>query len=110
MKPADQPKENEATEPPSPPRKRQRLRSLPLLPRIAIFVAGWTLILIGIAGLVLPGIQGIASILAGAALLSLISELIFNLLGRLMQRWPKQWRKVQAARLRLYRRLRRRFR
>ncbi len=83
---------------------------MPLLPRIAIFVGGWTLILIGVAGLFLPGIQGIASILAGAALLSLISELIFNLLGRLMQRWPKRWRKIQAARLKLYRRLSRRFR
>ncbi len=106
----DAPSGEEATNSPKPRRKRRQLRSLPLLPRFLIFVVGWTLILIGIAGLVLPGIQGIASILAGAALLSLTSELIFNLLGRLMQRWPKQWRKMQAARLKLYRRLSRRFR
>ena len=90
--------------------KRRRLRALPLGPRIAIFVIGWTLILIGVAGLVLPGIQGIATILAGAALLSLVSELIYSWLGKLMQRWPKMWRKVQAFRLKLHRKLNRRFR
>ncbi|MGH9361720.1 MAG: hypothetical protein ACRD2T_07365, partial [Thermoanaerobaculia bacterium] len=34
------------------------LSPLPFGWRVAIFVAGWTLILIGVAGLVLPGLQG----------------------------------------------------
>jgi hypothetical protein len=89
--------------------RRRTLGSLPLGPRIAIFVLGWTLVLVGIAGLVLPGIQGILTILAGAALLSLVSELTFNLLRRLMQRWPNAWRKVMAFRIKLHRRLNRRF-
>ena len=56
--------------------------------RILLFVAGWTVLLVGIAGLVLPGIQGILTILIGAAILSLVSETIYRLLRRLLRRWP----------------------
>ena len=56
--------------------------------RILLFVAGWTVLLIGVAGLVLPGIQGILTILVGAAILSLVSETIYRLLRRLLRRWP----------------------
>ncbi len=60
--------------------------------RIGIFIVGWLLILIGVAGLVLPGIQGIATILVGAALLSLDNEIIYRGLRRLLARWPRVWR------------------
>ncbi len=66
--------------------------------RVAIFVLGWVLILVGVAGLVLPGIQGIATILAGAALLSLDNELVYRGLRRLLARWPRLWERVEHFR------------
>jgi hypothetical protein len=66
--------------------------------RVGIFIVGWLLILVGVAGLVLPGIQGIATILVGAALLSLDNELVYRGLRRLLARWPRVWRKVEHFR------------
>jgi hypothetical protein len=66
--------------------------------RIGIFIVGWLLILIGVAGLVLPGIQGIATILVGAALLSLDNELVYRGLRRLLARWPRVWNKIEHFR------------
>ena len=80
---------------------------LPLGIRIAIFLLGWVLILVGVAGLVLPGIQGIATILAGAALLSLDNELVYRGLRRLLARWPGLWQTVEHFRERARDRLHR---
>jgi hypothetical protein len=82
---------------------------LPLGVRIAVFVAGWVLILVGVAGLVLPGIQGVITIVAGAALLSLDNELVYRGLRRLLTRWPKVWHKVEHFRERAHRWLQARF-
>ena len=71
---------------------------LPFWVRVAIFILGWLLILVGVAGLVLPGIQGIATILVGAALLSLDNELIYRGLRRLLTRWPKAWNRLEGFR------------
>jgi uncharacterized membrane protein YbaN (DUF454 family) len=79
----------------------------PLGIRIGIFVLGWVLIVVGVAGLVLPGIQGIAVILAGAALLSLDNELVYRGLRRLLSRWPWLWQKVEHFRKRAHDRLHR---
>jgi len=87
-----------------PPRPR-----LPFRARVAIFVLGWLLILVGIAGLVLPGIQGIATILVGAALLSLDNELVYRGLRRLLARWPKAWHRLEGFRERAHERLHRIF-
>lgn len=83
---------------PSPPR-------LATWKRILLFVVGWTVLLVGIAGLVLPGIQGILTILAGVAILSLVSETTYRLLRRLLTRWPSimeridRWREKIADKL-----------
>ena len=66
--------------------------------RIGIFIVGWLLILVGVAGLVLPGIQGIATILIGAALLSLDNEFVYRGLRRLLARWPRVWHKIEHFR------------
>lgn len=71
---------------------------LPVGVRIGIFVLGWLLILIGVAGLILPGIQGIATIIVGAALLSLDNELVYRGLRKTLQRWPGVWRKIEHFR------------
>lgn len=76
----------------------ERRPPLPFGARVGIFIAGWLLILVGVAGLVLPGIQGVVTILAGAALLSLDNELVYRGLRRLLARWPNLWRRVEHFR------------
>ena len=82
---------------------------LPFRVRVGIFVLGWILILVGVAGLVLPGIQGIATILVGAALLSLDNELVYRGLRRLLTRWPRAWERLERFRDRAHERLHRKF-
>lgn len=91
-------------EPPS-PRPRHRLGV-----RIGLFVIGWILILVGVAGLVLPGIQGVVTIVAGAALLSLDNELIYRLMRRIFLRWPHLWERIERLREKTHDRLHRLFR
>ncbi|HSN87663.1 MAG TPA: PGPGW domain-containing protein [Thermoanaerobaculia bacterium] len=108
MNSAERPPEVESAGPPDEePARRERIPlhirieqrpPLPLGARIAIFVLGWLLILIGVAGLILPGIQGIATILVGAALLSLDNELVYRGLRKTLQRWPGVWRKIEGFR------------
>jgi hypothetical protein len=106
---------------PPPPRRaagsrdrfgRKRLRKLshppshlPLGWRVFFIASGWILVLIGVAGLALPGIQGVLTIIGGAALLSASSETSYWLLRRAFRRWPWGWRKLERARRRIYRRL-----
>ncbi|MCZ6726304.1 MAG: hypothetical protein O7A98_02995 [Acidobacteria bacterium] len=79
-------------------RRRPRLPALPLVVRILVLVVGWVVVLIGIAGLALPGIQGCLTLGLGAALLSLASEMIYRGLHRLLQRWPRVWDRVENLR------------
>jgi hypothetical protein len=85
---------------PGPPR-------FPLWLRIALFALGWLLILVGIAGLVLPGIQGVLTLLVGIAVLSLVSELAYELLRKGLRRWPAAWTRVESFREKTHRKLRR---
>ena len=78
---------------------------LSLVTRVVLFVVGWTLVLIGIAGLVLPGIQGILTILLGTAVLSVASRTVHRLLRRLFERWPAVWKRIEAFRQRVHDRL-----
>lgn len=59
------------------------------LKRILVLVVGWTFILVGIAGLFLPVIQGILCIVIGLIILS--SEYVWAhlLLQKLKARFPK---------------------
>ena len=58
------------------------------LRRIALLVTGWLFIVLGIAGLFLPILQGILFLLVGLALLSLGSPRIRLLRMRLGRRYP----------------------
>lgn len=82
---------------------------LPLGARIAIFILGWLLILIGVAGLVLPGIQGVFTIVLGAALLSIDNELVYRGLRKVFTRWPHLWHKVEHFREKAHDRMHRWF-
>lgn len=52
------------------------------------FVAGWALITLGIAGLFLPILQGIALIVAGAVVLE--NEHILKILHKLKKKWKRR--------------------
>ena len=89
---------------------RRRLRRqphppshLPLGWRIFFIIAGWVLVIVGIAGLALPGIQGVLTIVLGAALLSVASETAYWVLRWAFTRWPRGWRRIERMRRKLYR-------
>jgi sulfite exporter TauE/SafE len=75
-------------------RRKRRLR-LSLGMRVLTFAVGWGLLLVGVAGLALPGIQGVLTILLGVAVLSLASETAYRLLKRLLHRWPSVWNRIE---------------
>lgn len=91
-------------------RRRRRRQShppthLPTGWRVFFIASGWILVLLGIAGLALPGIQGVLTIIVGAALLSAASETAYWLLRSAFRRWPWGWRKLERTRRRIYRRI-----
>jgi uncharacterized membrane protein YbaN (DUF454 family) len=88
--------------PPSEPDPPRHLR-LPFWLRLSLFALGWLLILVGLAGLVLPGIQGVLTLLLGVAVLSLVSELAYELLRKALQRWPAAWRRIESFRKKAHR-------
>jgi len=59
------------------------------LKRIATHIAGWSFILLGILGLVLPILQGILFILVGLFILSSVSPWAARLLDRIRKRFPR---------------------
>jgi hypothetical protein len=82
----------------APTRDPGRLPKLPIGMRVLAFFVGWGLVLVGVAGLALPGIQGILTLLAGTAVLSVVSETVYRLLRRAFRRWPRGWRRVHGFR------------
>ena len=79
--------------------------------RIAILILAWLFILLGIAGLFLPFLQGILFLLVGVLLLSRESEWARRHLDRLRARYPmldrymgeaEAWSRKQWNRLRGY--------
>jgi uncharacterized membrane protein YbaN (DUF454 family) len=59
------------------------------LKRIGILIVGWGFIVLGIAGLFLPILQGVLFILIGLLILSTEYVWAHNLLEKLRQRFPK---------------------
>jgi uncharacterized protein len=57
--------------------------------RILVFVVGWSFILLGIIGLILPFLQGILFILVGLIILSSQYAWARLLLSKLRRRFPK---------------------
>ncbi|MEM9290930.1 MAG: hypothetical protein AAGD01_04555 [Acidobacteriota bacterium] len=70
-----------------------------------LFLSGWFLVLLGVIGWFVPLLHGWLTLFAGAAVLSLVSEAIFQLLRRAFRRWPWAWRKVLKMRRWILRRL-----
>lgn len=78
---------------------------LPLGWRIFFLATGWILLLVGIAGLALPGIQGILTILLGLVLIGLVSRAVHRLLERLMKPWPRAWERMESMRRKIFEKL-----
>lgn len=74
--------------------------------RVGLWVMGWFLVLLGVAGLILPGVQGILTLLLGAATFSLVSHSVLRLLHRLFKPWPRAWERVLRLRQSILKRLR----
>jgi uncharacterized protein len=66
--------------------------------RILVLVAGWSFILLGIAGLFLPFLQGVLFILVGLIILSSQYARARLLLRKLRERFPRLGRIVDVAR------------
>jgi uncharacterized membrane protein YbaN (DUF454 family) len=77
--------------------------------RWGLLIGGWLMILLGIAGLVLPFLQGILFILIGLWLLSLELPWAHRLAEKLRRRFPETAEKVHATKDRIAARFRRRF-
>jgi len=84
--------------------KIRAFRHLPFWPRVLVLSVGWLVILVGIAGLVLPG-PGTLAIFAGAAILSVASELAYKGIRTTLQRWPTVWHRFEKLRNRIHDRL-----
>ncbi len=82
----------------------QRL-PLPLWLRVVVLTAGWALILIGIAGIFLPVIQGGLSLALGFALLSIGSQWMHLKLRSLLGRWPWLWKRLERLRRKIHAKL-----
>ncbi|MGA8149654.1 MAG: PGPGW domain-containing protein [Terriglobales bacterium] len=61
----------------------------PRTKRIVVYIVGWSFILLGIVGLVLPFLQGVLFILVGLFILSSQYAWAHNLLEELRKRFPK---------------------
>ena len=70
--------------------------------RLIVLVIGGLLLVIGIAGLVLPGIQGILTIVLGLAVVSLASDFVHRQLRRLLIRWPRAHHTMERFRERVH--------
>lgn len=88
-------------------RRRRLRRPLPLWVRVVVLLVGWVVLLVGVAGLVLPGIQGVLTIILGAAILSVASETAHRWTRQCLQRWPKAWNRVEAFREKIHDKLHR---
>ncbi|MCP4658211.1 MAG: hypothetical protein GY856_22595 [bacterium] len=88
-------------------RIRRRVSEMPPLStgaRVVLAIGGWVLIMLGVLQLFIPG-PGLLTMVTGAALLSLVSRRVHNLLRWIFRPWPWAWQKL----LQLRRRIRERF-
>ncbi len=76
----------------------------PLSPtaRVLLLILGWVAILAGVAGLVLPVLQGVLLLIVGAASLSLVSRTMLELLRLLLRPWPRAWQALLRTRRRVH--------
>jgi uncharacterized membrane protein YbaN (DUF454 family) len=77
--------------------------------RMALLLVGWAFVLLGLAGLFLPLLQGVLFLLIGLIILSSEYAWAHKLLQRLRHRFPGVARKADEAQVRAVGWMRRRF-
>ena len=80
---------------------------LPLALRVGLLILGWLVIVLGLAGLLLPGLQGILLLILGAAILSVASDTVHRWLEDLLEHRPKMLKRLNAFRNKLHSKLKR---
>jgi len=80
---------------------------LPLALRIGLLILGWLVIVLGLAGLLLPGLQGVLLLILGAAILSVASDTVHRWLEDLLEHRPKMLHRLNAFRSKMHSKLRR---
>jgi len=73
-------------------------KKLPYLGRLIAGVIAWILLIVGLAGLVLPGLQGVLTLALSATFFSLTSPRVHERLRSAFRPWPKGWRRVVKVR------------
>jgi len=64
---------------------------------------GWFLVILGIAGLFLPFLQGILFLFLGVTILSAESKWVRRRLAKLRKHFPRQVARIRALRFKLHR-------
>jgi hypothetical protein len=80
------------------PRSFRSPRKLPYFGRVVAGVLAWILLVVGLAGLVLPGLQGVLTLALSATMFSLTSARVHERLRSSFRPWPKGWRRVVKVR------------
>ncbi len=90
------------------PNTSVHIPDLPLALRIALLIFGWLIIVLGLAGLLLPGLQGILLLVLGAAILSVASDSVHRWLEKILEHRPNMRRRLNSFRAKLHSKLSRR--
>lgn len=92
-----------------PRHQRSRFQTLPLPVwlRVLVVTTGWICILLGIAGIFLPVLQGGLLLAIGFALLSIGSQKVHLWLRGWFGRWPGLWKRLERLRRKIHRKLHR---
>jgi uncharacterized membrane protein YbaN (DUF454 family) len=67
-----------------------------MVKRVAFNAAGWALLMLGVAGLVLPVLPGVALLIIGLSLLSLEYKWARRWMGPLLRRFPAAEKKLHV--------------
>lgn len=78
--------------------------SLPLWTRIVLLGLSWICLILGLAGLLLPGLQGFLLLFLGMALMSVASDTVHRWLERALHRHPRLQERLQRFRDRIHHR------
>jgi hypothetical protein len=78
--------------------------SLPLGTRIVLLGLSWLCLILGLAGLLLPGLQGVLLLLLGMALMSVASDTVHRWMERALHRHPGLQARLQRFRDKIHNR------
>jgi hypothetical protein len=78
--------------------------SLPFGTRMVVLVLSWLCLILGLAGLLLPGLQGFLLLFLGMALMSVASDTVHRWMERSLHRHPGLQKRLQRFREKIHKR------